>query len=509
MISSRRVFAFVRPAPLAGAASLVVAFLAVLLLPVRAFAGEPIDLWYTLWIDGVRSGHARQTVSVSDDRITTTGLTSMTIRRGPITLDVLMTSTFVETPTGEPIWATSEQKMGAIPSTTTIDFKGETLGVTRSQGGATSTESVPSPTTPWLPPAAARRMLAERLRAGASEISIATLDPTTGVTPVVVTRRDIRPDTEAVGDRSIETRVARSSMSNMPEIEFTEEFDLNAEIVRTETVLGGIRIETRLSDQASALAPIEGGAEIMVSTLVRPDKPITNARSATRASFLLSVSRGALPDLPETGVQRFERLSPTSGRLTVQMAGPAGAPEEDAGDGRYGASTLFCRADDEEIRRLTVRATRDCGPDKSERAEAIRRFVHTYLNRKSLDVGFATASETARSRAGDCSEHAVLLAAMLRADGIPARGVSGLVYVDEFAGEEGIFGYHMWTQALLEIDGVRTWVDLDAAIDGERASDATHIACSLVAYADDETVEAFQSLVPLMGVLDIAVESVE
>ena len=487
----------------------VLSLMGALVSATGARADGPIDLWYTLWIDGVRSGHARQTVTVADDRVTTSGLTSMTIKRGPISIDVLMTSTFVETASGEPIWATSEQKMGALPAVTTIDFKGESLVITRTQGGATSTETVPAPTTPWLPPAASRRMLAERLKAGATEVSIATLDPTMGAAPVVMMRRDIRPDTESVDGRTLETRLARSSMSNMPEIEFTEEFDLNAEIVRTETVLGGIRIETRLSDQASATAPLEGAAEVMVSTLVRPDKPIRKPRATTRSTLLLSVSKGSLPELPETGAQRFARLDPRSARLSVRTDELSPAGETEGGDARFLASTLFCRADDEEIVRLTQKATAGAGEGKGERAEAIRRFVHEYLNRKSLDVGFATASETARSRAGDCSEHAVLLAAMLRADGIPSRGVSGLVYVDEFVGEKGIFGYHMWTQALLEIEGKPTWVDLDAAIDESRATDATHIACSLVAYADDETVEAFQSLVPLMGVLDITVESIE
>ena len=41
----------------------------------------------------------------------------------------------------------------------------------------------------------------------------------------------------------------------------------------------------------------------------------------------------------------------------------------------------------------------------------------------------ATAAEVARSREGDCTEHAVLLAALARARGIPARVAMGLVYV--------------------------------------------------------------------------------
>ena len=53
-----------------------------------------------------------------------------------------------------------------------------------------------------------------------------------------------------------------------------------------------------------------------------------------------------------------------------------------------------------------------------------------HISNKGLSTGFASATETAKSKAGDCSEHAVLLVAMLRSAGIPARGATGLVDLD-------------------------------------------------------------------------------
>ena len=44
----------------------------------------------------------------------------------------------------------------------------------------------------------------------------------------------------------------------------------------------------------------------------------------------------------------------------------------------------------------------------------------------------------------------VLLAAMLRAAEIPSRVAVGVIYVERFAGERDVFGYHMWTQALID-----------------------------------------------------------
>jgi transglutaminase-like putative cysteine protease len=139
----------------------------------------------------------------------------------------------------------------------------------------------------------------------------------------------------------------------------------------------------------------------------------------------------------------------------------------------------------------------------------MRRFVHEYIDGKGLDVGFATASEVARQRQGDCTEHGVLLAAMLRADGIPARVAGGLVYIDRFEGRRGIFGYHMWAQALLETADGPAWTDLDGALSETAASDATHIALAVSPLADGDTQGVFMSIVALLGRVQIRVESYE
>ncbi|XOV76957.1 MAG: transglutaminase family protein [Phycisphaerales bacterium] len=138
----------------------------------------------------------------------------------------------------------------------------------------------------------------------------------------------------------------------------------------------------------------------------------------------------------------------------------------------------------------------------------MRRFVYRYINEKTLGVGFATASEVVRNRAGDCTEHAVLLAAMLRAEGIPSRGANGLIFIDQFGTGDKVFGYHMWTQALLnDADGRPVWEDFDAS--WPKAMDATHITTSVTDLGEDSMLDAYTTIARLLGVLAIEVESVE
>jgi len=70
----------------------------------------------------------------------------------------------------------------------------------------------------------------------------------------------------------------------------------------------------------------------------------------------------------------------------------------------------------------------------------LERTVYRFLARKSLGRGFAGLDEILDSREGDCTEAALLLAALLRKSGVPARLAYGLLLT-----EAGLVG-HAWTE---------------------------------------------------------------
>jgi transglutaminase-like putative cysteine protease len=73
------------------------------------------------------------------------------------------------------------------------------------------------------------------------------------------------------------------------------------------------------------------------------------------------------------------------------------------------------------------------------------------------------ALEVLKMKAGDCNEHAVLTAALLRAAGVPAQIETGLVY------QNGRFYYHAWNLAY-----TGRWVTADAVFN-QIPADVTHI----------------------------------
>jgi len=82
---------------------------------------------------------------------------------------------------------------------------------------------------------------------------------------------------------------------------------------------------------------------------------------------------------------------------------------------------------------------------------------------KTPVVSIPDAREILTQRKGDCNEHATILTALLRAAGIPARIVVGVVYKD------GRFYYHAWNEAY-----INRWISMDATLK-QMPVDATHI----------------------------------
>ena len=113
-------------------------------------------------------------------------------------------------------------------------------------------------------------------------------------------------------------------------------------------------------------------------------------------------------------------------------------------------------SDSPEIKRLAYKiAGGDIkSPPRGRTARELIRKVSIWVFknlRKTSSLGMPSALDVLRSGEGDCNEHAVLATAILRAMGIPARIVFGLVY------DSGYFYYHAWVEGF---DGEK-WIEFD------------------------------------------------
>lgn len=471
-------------------------------------AGQDYDRWYTVSMAGQRAGWMHAAQATRDGKITTTGEMTLSIRRDTIEISIAISSSFVETEDGKPLSMRLERRLGNAPVIQEYTFTPEGIDLATREGAVESKARLPLPKGTWLTPAAASEYGRQRLKAGADKIVTRTIDAMSGPEVVTTTRSDFSKATLDVMGHSMEVVRSIVVSSASPGVKMVEFLDEQGVPVRSEMAFGGLALTVEAAEKDAAVARAQA-PEMMLDTFIRPDRAIKSPRSAARATYLLTIRSDQMPGLPETGSQTVKVIDGRKTAVTVQAREFRPAPADDLDNPAYLASSSSLNTEDERVRALRDRGVKDAPHEPPARAEALRRFVHHYIRTKDLTVAFGTASEVARTGEGDCTEHAVLLAALLRADGIPARVVSGLIYADQFAGQRGIFGYHMWAQALLEVDGQRRWVDLDATLSDATPFDATHIALAVSALGDADTQSTLLSIAPLLGNLDITVESCE
>jgi transglutaminase-like putative cysteine protease len=133
-------------------------------------------------------------------------------------------------------------------------------------------------------------------------------------------------------------------------------------------------------------------------------------------------------------------------------------------------------------------------------ATALERYVNQAIREVNFAQALATAADVAQTKEGDCTEHAVLLAALARARGIPARAAIGLVYVE--AKQE--LGFHMWNE--LYLDG--RWVPFDGTL-GRGGIGGGHLKLSHSSLSGSEGFSAFLPVAQVMGRLKVEVLEVQ
>lgn len=471
-----------------------------LLLPAvaRGGVGEN-ERWYVIEIQGQRSGWMRETTGPDGANIRTAMEMHLEFGRGAMRGQAGIETAFVETPDGEPVEMSMTQRLGDIPNTTTFVFHEDTVEMTATNGGQSFTQTMPRKESDWLTPHAAFADLEARLAAGEKEITQITLTPLTGVAPVRTTLKVLGEENIEVLGRSVPALRTSITTSVLPGSESEQHIDSAGHILRTVQDFGAMKMVVIAADKQLALSELDP-PELMASTFVKPrGAQISNPRGAQHATYRLTTSTGKPVPAFTGGAQTAERDGDAV-IVTLDLAHEDRTPFLP----EHTAPTSMLASDDEVVAQLATRAVTGAGKNPGERAFAMRRFVHRFIASKHLGVGYASASEVARTGEGDCTEHAVLLAAMLRAEGIPSRVMSGLVYTQAFAGAKDVFGYHAWTQA--HIRG--RWIDLDATLPGE-SFDAAHIALGASAMNDGELVNALVDIAPVLGTLQIEVVSVE
>lgn len=468
------------------------------------------ERWYTIEINDQQAGWAAEILFDDGARYKTVSDQAITVARGESDVaTVAISIASIETHAGAPVEIRQLRRLGQEPAETTWTFAEGRIERTVIQNGRESraVETLDSGGEPWLMPHAAEVFEQAQRAAGADHIEYRTIDSSAGLRIIAVSQRRTGEATFQSEEGALPVEVwtvKESTLGGTALSETVVHVASDGAIVFAQEAAGAMKFTTRSTSRVQAQQALRAPPELLEQTVVRPSRRITGAAKAVAATYRLRVRVGELPPFPSAGAQRAQQADDGTMLVTIDTRESQPAGEEEADDARYLEANATADCGDPlvaEMARAVVSRLSD--PTPAAKAEALRRAVVRHITNKGLASAFASASETIRSRGGDCSEHAVLLCALLRAEGIPARVASGLVYADSFAGQRNVFAWHMWTQAL--VDGL--WIDLDATSDGP--FHAAHILASVTDLAGGGLSDELTRIVGLMGNLDIEVISVE
>lgn len=292
----------------------------------------------------------------------------------------------------------------------------------------------------------------------------------------------------------VDSRVLGPDGRPLPGMDSTYYVDAAGQILKSETdVFGGL--VTYRTTREAALKPATGGFPIVENLIVKVSRRITNPESTRSAAYAVNFDgEEPIAELfPRDDRQAVVTADDGSTQLQVRTVGPdtnavAGADPE------YLSPNPMINSADPKVVALTQRATSNAAADAWSKATAITQWVAQNVREKNFETTFATAADVAQTLSGDCSEHAVLTAAMCRAAGIPCRVVVGLLYADNLQG----FGFHMWNEVAV---GGR-WVAIDSAL-GQTEVDATHLKLNESSLEGISPFASFLDVVRVAGKLTL------
>lgn len=220
---------------------------------------------------------------------------------------------------------------------------------------------------------------------------------------------------------------------------------------------GGVELRAEEEQVAKTMPPL---TEMLELLMVPVNRELGEARQVRH----LELELDGLGDFSIPVSQR-QRLRREGDRVVLELGedlpddlGRPLAPQERK---RFLAATPTMTLDPEMRAQAAAIATAT-GVDA--RMGQLQSWVYSRLE-KTGAKNATNASDVLHNRAGDCTEHTLLLVALARAAGIPAREVGGLAY----AGEAG-FAWHAWA----EYHDGNHWRTVDPTWD-EIPVDATHI----------------------------------
>jgi hypothetical protein len=468
------------------------------------------DYWFAVAVDGQRIGHVNWSAKElqQKDRSFVRGVRylNLTVARfGQVVAQWSEEST-VESPEGVVYLTSMRQGIGKDQALAlTGEVEGKTLKVTG--GGAAAGAG----NTPWpagvVGVAREPQLFKEIRNSGGQSLEYPSYIPT--MNRVVKTTLTFEgEEMRALWDKSPPRKLLRFNTKPEPigkvklpssrtwvDAETFEPLQMETDF----PALGG-RLTFLRTTRDAATIPVTRPVEVFKTQSIELNRKIEAIHGRGSVVYRVSVTRDDEPEslFADESRQRVKSLDGKPGTFELHVLAKRGpfkdaAPEPAPGK-EFTESNYFINWDNELVKGHAARATADLPANAGnwDKAVAVERWVKANMKSFEFSQAMATADNVAKTLSGDCTEYAMLAAAMCRALGVPTRTALGLVYAE--TGGKQYLAYHMWFEVYAE----GQWIPLDGTL-GMGGIGPGHVKISDHSWHEEKS---FAPLLPVLRLLN-------
>jgi hypothetical protein len=427
-------------------------------------------------------GYQRQVLETIGDHLRQTDTLDIVIERGGQKATLYSETMTEETIVGQPLnfavrYRASNQEtltQGRVLADRTVQITETVNGLARPM------RTLKLDPNALFPYAQIKKLRASGLKPG-STIEFIAFDPSVMLSFPVITNVQTAVQTDTfTGSKAL---LQVNQVMRLPNTDFpsTALVDTKFDLYQLDTEIGGLKMRLVASTRAAALAPNES-SNFFIEQFAKSPRALTLAEEKGALRYRIELKNKAKTLAPQTDEQRVTaNMAGGFDVLICARCGASGAGEKTSSVLALASKpTAWLQSDDSAIKAAALAQTKG-KRSALDKMRALESFVGAHMSQSDLSTAYASAKEAFESKTGDCTEHALLLAAMGRAIGLPTRVVGGLAYASDYLGQHDIFVPHAWMQAY--VDG--HWQSFDAALG---RFDAGHIA---LAITDGDPSSAF------------------
>jgi hypothetical protein len=406
-------------------------------------------------IAGSPVGFARETQKTGPDGASASQYMDLTMSRMGQEINMRMTGEVKDGPDGRLHSSRVTVKASVMSAVTTAVLEGDTVRHVTESAGFEQKQSIA-----WeegaVGQATADVLIEEKLRAGETDISVRAFEVDSGEFRTM-RLKVLRTETVEIDGREQKSLVVEEYEDDSDVVMSTVWLDEDYTPYKTVMVQMGMEIVVeRISPEEMDELEMEPDFDIIRQSMIPcvgyPSDPGQVNEITMRLQFEMIPALEREFDGPnQTVVGRGDDyIDLKLSRRTANFVSMTGA---ESGEGLYLEPDRYIQSAHPDVVAVSDSVRRATGAEGWDLARALARWVNGHITGKNFGQGFASALEVLETRAGDCTEHSVLLTALLRAAGIPARPAVGLAY------SGGQFVGHMWVEA--HVDHWRTLDALD------------------------------------------------